>query len=145
MSVQVGNQNVDFLMTRLDYSMLDGRSRDCLNQMMQSVNGAKRKNKHREYQQKTTTTKQILQPAALSYMYPVYFLFAITSAGAVPCGGPKTSLRPLCRLYFPLGPLRSGRVFCETRINYWFRFIFYTDLFFFSQCGLYQSLRQLSS
>ena len=42
-----------------------------------------------------------------------WFLFAITAAGVVPCGGPKKSPRTssIVQVIFPFGPLRSARIF----------------------------------
>ena len=41
------------------------------------------------------------------------FLFAITAAGVVPCGGPKKSPRTssIVQIIFYLGPLRSVKIF----------------------------------
>ena len=41
------------------------------------------------------------------------FLFAITTAGVVPCGGPKKSPRtsPIVQIIFYLGLLRSVNIF----------------------------------
>ena len=43
----------------------------------------------------------------------LYILFAMTEAGAVPCGGPKKSPRTssIGQIIFYLGPLRSVKIF----------------------------------
>ena len=45
------------------------------------------------------------------------FLFVVSSATVVPCGGPKSSPvhHQQCSLYFTFGPLRSAEVFLEIR------------------------------
>ena len=46
-----------------------------------------------------------------------YFLFAITAAGVVPCGGPKTSPRTssIMQIIFSFGLLKSARVFLRNQ------------------------------
>ena len=55
----------------------------------------------------------MLQGIHNDMFFQILFLFAVTEAGVVLCGGPKKSPvhQPQCRLYYHFGTLRSARIF----------------------------------